>query len=195
MVHAERLPKDKLPIIDRQVATRLRNLAPEVVPPGADIRLGDSFALWMLGADKVVSAEAKGWPDLVRLATPLDRWHHQILVNGKARAFFESAPSSSLAASALFVSPVAPNIDKTFAWIKENVEQDFLISLLEIPAYYVVAFWMVDERKKTSQVVVIDPLVKLQDDSILTSRGFLKVLQNQPYFGAKRSGAKKTRER
>jgi len=181
MVHADQIPANTLPTIDEQLATRLRRLAEETahVPPGADITLGDSFSLWMLGAEKIASAEVHDWPDLLHLANRIGLWHHQIRVNGKAIAYLH-APSSSSASSALFVSPVAAVIDKEFAWIKNSVHGNFLVRLLEIPAYHVVTFWMIDELNSISKVLVISSLVKFiaEHERILTSREFLEGLRN-----------------
>jgi hypothetical protein len=182
MVHVDQIAANTLPTIGEQLATRLRRLAEETVPvpSGADITLGDSFALWRLGAEKVGAADVQGWPDLLKLANKLDLWHHQIRVNGKAMAYLHSAPSSTSSTSALFVSPVASSIDKGFAWIRNNVHDNFLVRLLEIPAYHVVTFWMIDELKGTSKVLVISSLVKFiaEQERILTSRELLEGLRN-----------------
>ena len=192
MVHTDSILHGTLPIIDEQVATRLRKLADNAafIPSGADIRLGDSFTLWMLGADAVASSEADGWPDVLQLAKPINRWHHQIQINGRASAFFHSAPSSSAATSALYVSPTAYAIDKAFAWTKNTVTGTFLVRLLETPAYHVVALWVIDEAKKSSQILVINSLVKFprSHERILESREFMEVLRTQGNIGGIRSG-------
>lgn len=192
MVYTDPVLRDTLPIVDEQVAKRLRNLADNgtFIPSGAETRLGDSFTLWMLGADEVASAEADGWPDVLQLAKPINRWHHQIQINGRASAFFHSAPSSSAATSALYISPTAYAIDKAFAWIKNTVTGTFLVRLLETPAYHVVALWLIDESKKSSQILVVNSLVKFPGSRrrVLESREFMEVLRTQRNIGGIRSG-------
>ena len=199
MAHADQISQDLLPVIDRRVATRLRRLAGKkaFVPPGAEITLGDSFTLWMLGAENVAAAAHGDWPDLLQLARPLDRWHHQIRIDGKARAFFHSAPSRDSATSALFISPMAAGIDKAFAWIQKTVREDFLVRLLEAPAYHVVAFWIIDESKNNSQVLLINSLVKFKpgNKKLITSREFLDALHSKGHLGGVLSPGDETTRR
>jgi hypothetical protein len=111
-------------------------------------------------------------------------------------AFFHSALSTDSARCALFLSPSAAAIDKSFARIKEEVREDLLVRLLEVPAYHVVALWICDERRKTSQVLVISSPANsnLKRDRILTSREFLEALHSQRHIGGIGSANRRQRD-
>jgi hypothetical protein len=188
MVHTDQVSPGELPTITEQLATRLRALSddPHIVPLGATIKLGRSFAHWTLGADVIASLGGDpSWPDLLELAKPLNRWHHQIEVDEKAVGFFHAALSTDAAMCSLFVSAVATNIEEAFAWINDNVTEDLLVRLLEIPGYHLITFWLIDETKSLSRVLVVNSLAKstLKRGQILTSRELLEALRKQRHIG------------
>jgi hypothetical protein len=125
--------------------------APPLATQPPSFRLGETFVLWSLGFDRITDGLRTG-VDLVQLARPTGRWHHQIKINAEPVGFarsFSKDDALGLDVRQMFVSDLARYIDEALAWIDEfEVEHpDYaashsLVRLLFVPAYQTHAFWL-----------------------------------------------------
>ncbi|MCA1615783.1 MAG: hypothetical protein LC800_17115 [Acidobacteria bacterium] len=100
------------------------------------------------------------------LARSTGRWHHQIRVGGSAAAFARSAGQKlkldGASLRGLFVSPLARKVEEAVGWIDANERderdggRDPLVRLLVVPSRQLHAFWLLDERGGTSEVLIVD---------------------------------------
>jgi hypothetical protein len=131
--------------------------------------------------------------DLLELAENTRRWHHQVKLNGKSLACARSGPAEDDETRGslhrLWVTSLAASIDRALdrvendKRIRDAVGENPLVRLLVVPAYQVNALWLIDERARTSHVLVLDfprRFDKLESDNPLTSREFLERLRKQP---------------
>ena len=188
MVHADEVPPDELPVITKQVATRLRRLAgKKVVPSNARITLGDSFQVWTLPAEKIASISPRSSPDLGKLGNWNNRWYHIIKVNRRAVAFFRS--TTKRAEYSLFYQPKVARIEK-FLKDQKKAGKNLKIRLLRVADYHMVALWTIDEDSQANQLLVIDAPANFNlGGQILTAMEFLKALRSQQPITGIRSGS------
>lgn len=118
-------------------------------PPSLELR--ETFAVWSLRDDKISEGLRTG-ADLVQLAEPTGRWHHQVVCNdlpvGFARSVSEDGGGCGV--SQLYVSDLAAYIDDAIRWVDEfekanplYAASNPLVRLLFIPSYQTHAFWLV----------------------------------------------------
>lgn len=173
MANSEKLPDEALAVVAAQVGERIAGVAGDLLrqlsqtpalnsnvtdntgesEPTAqpNIKMGASFAVWMLGADSVLLGARKG-ADLLDLAKATGHAHHQIKFDGQALAYARSLPLGDKpidrSLCELSVSALAEEIQKAMHWSDENVSDDYLTRLLIVPAYHVRAFWFVKEDEE-----------------------------------------------
>ena len=147
--------------------------------------LGETFAVYRLDPGSVSQFRETG-SDLLQLAKPTGRWHHQIVVDGRGEAFARSTAArkdnSSASLRGLFVSPLAARIDNAIRWINDNAGGDPLVRLLIAPAYQIHAFWLVYEGRPASKVFIVKApsrFARLKRDRLLKSSEFLKALSTK----------------
>lgn len=191
MAHADDIPKEALAGIAGEVGERIRDFE----RPGAQGRvhfdparpeftLGESFALYVCGLEDVRAAEEPD-ADLIQIAKPTGRFHHQVRYRGEGFAYARSAEGvvGEHSLRQLRASPLAKRIDEAIALIDlhERLEgRDSLTRLLVAPAYQVYAFWLIDEAGPSSRVLVVDAperLAGLPRGRFLSSREFLEALR------------------
>jgi hypothetical protein len=196
MAHSDKVPDKAL----RDVAAQLGEIIGDVLPqsqllsamgepsmtPPPD--LGETFAVYRLDPVGVSKFQETG-SDLLHLAKPTGRWHHQIVVDGRGEAFARSTAAKMDQGNAslrgLFVSPLATRIDNAIRWINENVGGDPLVRLLVAPAYQIHAFWLVYEGQPESKVFIIKAPSRfsgLKRSRLLKSRQFLKTLSTKGHL-------------
>ena len=189
MANADKISQDALDIISGQIAARVPYLIEQkLLPQAASIKVGDSFPLWRLGGDAIV-VKRRTLPDLLKLATRTDRWHHQVTFDGKDLAYARSVPLKKQPLREIFVSRLAGSIHQAVRLVEARAKKDTLIRLLSVPAYQVVALWLINESKGASQILVIDAPPKFAErtrEKFLSSEDFLELLRKeQPVMGVK----------
>lgn len=118
-------------------------------PPSFELR--ETFCVYSLRFDRIEEGLQTG-ADLVQLAEPTGRWHHQVMCGGWtvgfARSLSESAASFNVCQ--LYVSDLAKHIDDAVTWIDAFEKQNPayaasapVVRLLFIPSYQTHAFWLV----------------------------------------------------
>lgn len=197
MAHSKQMPQDALASIAEQVGERIADVAPEIMQVSYDggaapLRLGESFELWLLGADDVESSGR--WPDLAKLATPTGRTHHQIKLDqrgmGFARSLKSDDGSEDYSVRELFVSQLAGEIDRAIDWIDRHEDElrgDPLVRLLFAPAYQVYAFWLYEQQSGESSVLLVSSPPQFFDlgrEQLLDGVEFIMSLRaNKPIAG------------
>ena len=150
-----------------------------VAEPTLDI--GASFTVWKLRAKAFDALKGDGPAgDIVDWVMPVGLFHHQIRLKGQAVAFARSSAMKGMPTpsqlSQLNVSPLAGLIEQALAVVERNEEYDPVVAanpvvrLLEIPAYRVVALWLLLEATQESRVL----LVALPEPYKLPRAHFLK---------------------
>jgi hypothetical protein len=177
MAHSEPFPADVLGAVASDVGRRL--------PANAEwqaAEMRETFPIWMLSLDALRASEQP----LRDLATRTGRWHHQINVAGRPRAFARSVPlgPSSDHWSVTQVadnSELAESIDRAIDWVDKHVQGDPVVHLLVVPAYYLHAFWM--HEGDADSILVIDRPSDRQDlelEKLYTPDQFIQVLTQKP---------------
>src|SRR2546423_1708193 len=130
MAQTELLPEAVL----NTVAGQVSKLLPMVVGlrklANTRIDMGETFPVWMLGADAVTHLDK----DIAQVAVQTGRWHHQVRFSGKAEAFARSIPlgadHSSWDVREVFQSDIAKEIDDAITWVDQHVKGDAQVRLL-----------------------------------------------------------------
>lgn len=151
--------------------------------------LEETFALYRLGAKSIADAIGTD-KDINELAVNTSRWHHQIKVDRQPVAFARTCVSGEAKGYDIcqfFVSDVSGAIDSAIAWIDEYeadhpeyAETEPLVRLLVVPAYNVLAFWLLQQKTGQSDLLVIDALPELEGlkgNQLLNSAEFLKAFE------------------
>ena len=118
-------------------------------PPWFEMK--ETFRVYTLRLDKIEKGLKEG-SDLIELAEPTGRWHHQVSCNvqpvGFARSLSKSAEGFDVCQ--LYVSALARLIDEAVTWIDDfegrhpdYAASDPVVRLLFIPSYQTHAFWIV----------------------------------------------------
>jgi hypothetical protein len=152
--------------------------------------LNETFAVYTLGADDIIHGQQTG-ADLLSLAEPADRYHHQIRVDNQAVGFARTTiatDENGQSLCQLYLSELAPAIDAAIDWLDQLAttdqafaDSDPLVRLLFVPAFYVYAFWLIKEQGESSDVLVIKSPVSLQNlptDRVISSQEFLAAFQH-----------------
>ncbi|HEY1377034.1 MAG TPA: hypothetical protein VGF55_09575 [Gemmataceae bacterium] len=147
-------------------------------PPAAT--LNETMEVWMLGADALLQPT----DDLLQLAKPTGRWHHQIKSGGQVVGYARSMPlgpaPGDWSVREVSKSGASKAIDDAIKWIDANVHDDSQVRMLSVPAYHVTAFWLV-ENAGDRIVVAVAPFAKLiQTNHIYTAKEFLDALRALP---------------
>ena len=160
MARFPQLPDGVIDKITKEVGQKLKGgLHQRALGGDEELGVYESFDVWVLNTDAFVGNQSNTLSGLVK---PTGRWHHQLKFSvGDARepaGFARSLPSGSSAESwslvGLLESDLADRIDKEVAWLDRNVEGDYLVHLLMIPAYQIYAFWLVKDTDE--RVLVVD---------------------------------------
>jgi hypothetical protein len=203
MIHSDKLPYNESgeDAIDKLIRDHIPSVArarldveacsSEVLPPdGRRIERGETFSVWKLEPDVIASSAGRGM-DLLKLAKPTGRWHHQIKSLGKIQAWARSGPIEPGASQGvlhrLSVSSLAAGVELALKKIDPYVTSDVLVRLLEVPSFQLCVLWLINETSQESQVLGIEyrpRFAKLQTDEPISSHDFLELLRKQkPVLG------------
>lgn len=131
--------------ITEQLGRILPGLYLELKETPEKTELGESFDVWEIDTRELrQSLHSGAFP---ALATQYQ--HHQILLDGQARAsaLSEKLPSGSQKVFKVGVSDVAQRIDQAIERLDLDVEDDSRVVLLKARACRVYAFWLLDRRQ------------------------------------------------
>lgn len=185
MAHKERLQGRTLDGIARQAGRHLPRLDNARLAAAHKIELGESFTVWMLGADAVRRSDGK---TLARLARDTERWHHQIKHDGRVLSYARSMArgKTSHTLCELYVSPLAKKIERALRWIEGHVADTARVRLLNVPASHVFVLWLTDERGE-DRVVIVDapPSAGCKPLKLLSVPEFLQALRRLQTVGAR----------
>lgn len=182
MAHADPFPVDALPSIAAAVGRRLTVL-PGVPGDINLVQLAETFALWTLRAE-TLDSDYDATPDLERVASVTDRWHHQVRGEAGAFAFARSVRAgehrNEWQVAEVFVSPLARRVDDAIDWIDAHISQDPVARLLVVPTLQVHAFWLHGDG--TEQLVVVDApaAAELESRRSYDPRTFLSICRAAP---------------
>jgi hypothetical protein len=147
----------------------------------AKIEVGESFQVWMLGLDP------SAWHDqpLVQLVRNMDRWHHQLRIDGRTEANARTArsdgPRSGWKMTRLTASGKTEQIDNAIDWLEANAQDAYLVRLLEIPAYQAEAFWLQKDSQSFLLLVHIPPAyAAVEYHRLYPAAEFLSILSQMP---------------
>jgi hypothetical protein len=175
MVYTDKFSLESQEAIEKQ----LRSCVPALIEGATEIVLGQTFSVWELTADVIQkTAQKREMPDVLAIANDTSRMHHQVIVTKSPVAYARSIDGKICQ---LFVSPVVKKIDQEFGWIGKNAEGERLVRLLLIPAYQIVAFWLIDEKAASSQVLVIEfphTFTVFEKSKLYRSEEFFKILSS-----------------
>lgn len=183
MAHSDPLPDDVLVNIADEISTRLS--APTgVMERRADsgFSLGEHFAVWMLRLEDL----SKITSDLSERAMQTGYWHHQIRHDQETSLYARTRPLGPNAADwsieEIGSSEIASHIDQAITWIDDNSAGDPTVRLLIVPAFYLHAFWLVEQGK--SEVLIVDRPEQYSDLEychLYGSEEFLDILKHQQH--------------
>jgi hypothetical protein len=157
-------------------------------PPEPSFLLDETFAIYMLGQDKIAEA-IHSERSLVELVRNTDRFHHQIRTDSRPTGYAQTEmhADGTTEVCGLFVSSLAQAFDNTIEWLlqyeRENpddVKTEPLVRVLAVPSYHVNAFWLFNEESGRSDFVVIDAPLEmkgLEGKRLLSSEEFLKAFE------------------
>ena len=202
MAHTQSLPKVALDTIAEQVDKLYPSLSSDVNTrqQPADLQVGklypslssdvntlqqpadlaETFAIWFLPADAI----ATGNGNLLDLAQNTERWHSQVRIGGEPKVVARSMASenpSDWSVRQVLEGELAKEVDEAIEWVDANVEGDPLVHILDIPAFYITALWLINDAE--SEVVIANipessqALGRLE---LYDSRYFLDALRQEP---------------
>ena len=182
MAHVQKLADDALNAIAKQVGRLYPSLDNDVTQRQPSAELTETFPVWFLSIDAVKT----GNDNLLELAQDTLRWHSQISIDGKpegvVRTMASGDDASDWTVRQILKGDFAKTIDDAIQWVDAEIETDPLVRILEIPAFFITALWLIDG--KDSSVVIARLPEHLQSLSPLvqySSQEFLRVLRREPH--------------
>lgn len=185
MAHAKELPEEVSKRIAADIGRRLPLLMDISLLSPPTIELGETFEVWMLGRDKIMGRGK----EIRSMAQNTARLYHQIFLGGKPGAFARSKQNTTepdqWQVAAVFLSPLAENIDKAIAWVDNNVQNDPLVVLLDVPSYFLHALWLMDNSNDFFLLASFPPQYNdFQYSRLYNSQDFLNLLRRRnPIIG------------
>lgn len=183
MAHVDTLNSATLETIASQIGELYPTFAGEPSKLRAEATLAETLPVWFLGVDDIIS----GTEDVASIAQNTGRWHSQIRIGGVASAAARSIPLGSSSTDwqvrQIFEGPYPQQIDREIGWVDENAKGDPLVRILEIPAYHITAFWLLNADNSSSVVVAILPETAqfLKTRKIYSSRDFLDAVRKEQF--------------
>lgn len=182
MAHVQKLPDGAVDAIAEQVGRLYPSLDNTVTQRQPSAELTETFPVWFLSIDAINT----GNDNLLELAQDTLRWHSQISIDGKpegvVRTMASGDDASDWTVRQILKGNFAKTIDDAIQWVDAEVETDPLVRILEIPAFFITALWLIDGQESS---VIIARLPKhLQNLSPLvqySSQEFLEVLRQEPH--------------
>ncbi len=183
MAHVDTLNSVTLETIASQVGKLYPTLAGEPGKLKAEATLAETLPVWFLGVDDIIS----GNNDVASIAQNTGRWHSQIRIGGVASAAARSIPLGGEATDwqvrQIFEGQYPQQIDREIDWVDENAAGDPLVRILEIPAYQITAFWLLNADKSSSVVVATIPETAqfLRKREVYSSQAFLDAVRKEQF--------------
>ena len=185
MGYVQKLPSRALDAIAEQVGRLYPSLDNSVTRHQPQAELTETFPIWTLSTDAIDTGE----DNLLELAEDTHRWHSQILIDNKpegvARSTALDGHISGWVVKQVLKGDLAKTVDDAIRWIDTEVESDPLVRILEVPAFFITALWLI-HRKESSVIIAkcssglqrLNPLVQY------SSQDFLEILrQESPVIG------------
>ncbi|MDE0554235.1 MAG: patatin-like phospholipase family protein [Candidatus Poribacteria bacterium] len=180
MAHVKELPDRALHAIAEQVGRLYPSLDNSVMQHQPPAELTETFPVWSLSIN-VIGTDTD---NLLDLAQNTDRWHSQILIAGKpegvARATTFGEDALDWTVKQVLKSDLAKKVDAAIRWIDTEVETNPLVRILEVPAFFITALWLIDGQE--SSVVIAKCPESLQSLNCLVrypSQTFLEILRRE----------------
>ena len=181
MAHVQKLPDEAVEAIAKQVGRLYPSLDNNVTQRQSSAELTETFPVWFLSIDAINT----GNDNLLKLAQDTLRWHSQISIDGEpagvVRTMASGDDASDWTVRQILKGSFAKTIDDAIQWVDAEVETDPLVRILEIPAFFITALWLIDG--KDSSVVIARLPEHLQGLSPLVqyaSQEFLRGLRREP---------------
>ena len=181
MAHVQTLPDDALNAIAEQVGRLYPSLDNDVTQRQPSAELTETFPVWFLSIDAVKT----GNNNLLELAQDTLRWHSQISIDGKPEGVVRTMASDDGASDwtvrQILKGDFAKTIDAAIQWVDAEVETDPLVRILEIPAFFMTALWLIDGQESSVVIARLpDHLQSLSPLVQYSSQEFLRVLRREP---------------
>lgn len=180
MAHVQKLPDHALDAIAKQVGKLYPSLDNNVTQAQPLAALTETFPIWTLSIDAIDT----GKNNLLELVQDTHRWHSQILIDGKpeavARSIVLDGDASSWSVKQVLKGDLAKTVDDAIRWIDAEVETDSLVRILEVPAFFITALWLIDGQE--SSIVIAKCPESLQELNRLvqySSQEFLEILRRE----------------
>ena len=182
MAHVQKLPDDALDAIAKQVGRLYPSLDNNLTQRQPSAELAETFPVWLLSTEALNT----GNDNLLELAQDTLRWHSQIWIDGKpegvVRIMSPDEDASNWSVRQILKGNFAKTVDNAIQWVDAEVETNPLVRILEIPAFFITALWLIDGQK--SSVVIAKLPENLQNLRPLvqySSQEFLRMLRQEPY--------------
>ena len=173
MAHVKELPDHALHTIAEQVGRLYPSLDNSVMQHQLPAELTETFPVWVLS----INAIDTDTDNLLGLAQDTYRWHSQILIAGEpegvARATTIGENALDWTVKQVLKSDLAKNVDDAIRWIDTEVESDPLVRILEVPAFFITALWLIEGNE--SSVVIAKCPANLQRLKPFGSSTLLKI--------------------
>ena len=180
MAHVQKLPDHALDTIAKQVGKLYPSLDNNVTQVQPLAALTETFPIWTLSIDAIDT----GKDNLLELVQDTHRWHSQILIDGKpeavARSIVLDGDVSGWSVKQVLKGDLAKTVDDAIRWIDAEVETDSLVRILEVPAFFITALWLIDGQE--SSIVIAKSPESLQSLNPLvqySSQEFLEILRRE----------------
>lgn len=180
MAHVKELPDHALHTIAEQVGRLYPSLDNSVTQHQPPAELTETFPVWSLS----INAIDTDTDNLLDLAQDTYRWHSQISIAGKpkgvARATTLGEDALDWTVKQVLKSDLAKKVDAAIRWIDTEVETNPLVRILEVPAFFITALWLIDGQE--SSVVIAKGSESLQSLNCLVrypSQTFLEILRRE----------------
>jgi hypothetical protein len=132
------LTPDELGSLAQQTGIRLQQVLQTLEQSAGEVQLGETFDVWMLPRDQLLA----GNRTVREIAMRTGDLHHQVFVDGGARAYARSVNGNVVS---VFFSALAEAVEEAIVRADAtHGDDDGTVRLLSIPAFYTHAFWFVE---------------------------------------------------
>lgn len=183
MAHTDKLDDMVLDTIADQIGSFYPSLASDANLLRQPAELAETFSMWLLRAEDIV----RDTTNIADLAQNTGRWHSQVRIGGKALVVARSAPLGAdpkdWQVKQILEGEFAEAIDEAIEWIDENVKDDPLVRVLEVPAFHITALWLVSDGEDRVVVARIPSGSQfLQRSQLYSSDEFLQALRKERFI-------------
>jgi len=169
---------------EKNIVIDLMGKIARLVPTAKYFELGETFETWMLERENITTFTPSD-KTMVDFAKDTQRLHHQIFEDDHPKMYARSKRQHTghLQVVSLLISDLADDIDTASIWIDENIENEFNVRLLSIPAHYIHAFWLTKDGNDERFYLVQFPSTfkSLKKNRLYNTHDFLNLLQTLPF--------------